>query len=92
MHPKEFSIWKSFTSGSKEVILRMIEEWNKLREDSSISLSSKTLDVLNLSKPQKQHELIKSTLAGGIESLSQIDTPTCLARINISFEGDSAPS
>jgi len=45
----------------------MLEEWNKLRENPSIVLSSKTLDVLNLSKPQKQHELIKTTLAGGIE-------------------------
>jgi len=53
MHPKELSIWKSFTSGSKEVLSRMLEEWNKLREDPSIVLSSKTLDVLNLSKPQK---------------------------------------
>ncbi|KAL4426877.1 hypothetical protein ABPG74_008801 [Tetrahymena malaccensis] len=92
MHPKELEVWKQFQEGSKEVQLKMIDQWNKLRNEQNITLSSKALDVLIQTKAIKQQELIKQYLSGGVDMLSQVDTPTCLTKINTYQEGEAALS
>ena len=50
MNKAEKEIWNLFQEGKKEIITKMLEKWNLLKQEKNTQLSTITLDILNQSK------------------------------------------